>query len=228
MSIIISESNEKEEIIMNQNVQWVMEKKLERTMASLKKNNMGAYHVNSLEELKVLLKDLMPENQTVSFGGSETLFETGALDWLRSQDYNLLDRYAEGLTDADIKQIYRDTFSADTFVTSTNAVTENGELYNVDGRGNRVAAMIYGPDQVIVITGTNKIVKDHAEAIERNRSIAAPANTKRLNKKTPCHELGYCTDCSSPDRICNAYVTISKQMQNERIKVIFVEGSFGY
>ncbi|GKT33707.1 Uncharacterised conserved protein UCP020269 like protein, partial [Aduncisulcus paluster] len=180
---------------------------------------MGAYYVKNEDELHDLLKTLIPEGQTVSFGGTMTLFETNTMDWLRAQNYNLLDRYAEGLTPADIKQLYRNAFSADTYITSTNAVTEDGQLYNVDGRGNRVAAMIYGPDQVVVVTGTNKIVRDHDEAIQRNRRVAAPANVKRLSRKTPCHTLGYCTDCDSPDRVCNAFVTISKQAEKDRIKV---------
>lgn len=213
---------------MNENVKWVVDKQVERTMAALKKNNMGAYYVESPEELHTLLGELMPNGQTISFGGAMTLFETNTLDWLREQEYNLLDRYAEGLTPDDIKQMYRDAFSADTYLTSTNAITEAGELYNVDGRGNRVAAMIYGPDQVIVVTGTNKIVRNHEEAIERNRRVAAPANVRRLDRKTPCGSLGYCTDCDSPDRICSAYVTIRKQFDPDRLKVIFVEGDYGY
>jgi len=213
---------------MNENVKWVIDKKVERTMENLKKNNMGAYYVHNHVDLHKLLADLMPKGETVSFGGAMTLFETDTLNWLKDQEYNVLDRYAEGLTPQDIKQIYRDAFSADTYLSSTNAVTEAGELYNVDGRGNRVAAMIYGPDQVIVITGTNKIVKDHAEAVERNRRIAAPANVKRLNRKTPCGSLGYCTDCDSPDRVCNTFVTIGKSMDKNRIKVIFVDGYYGY
>jgi len=213
---------------MNENVKWVIDKKVERTMESLQKNNMGAYYVKGQDELHSLLAELMNSGETVSFGGAMTLFETDTLDWLRNQDYNLLDRHVEGLTPADIKQLYRNAFSADTYLTSTNAITEDGQLYNVDGRGNRVAAMVYGPDQVIVITGTNKIVKNHDEAIERNRRIAAPANSKRLNRKTPCATLGYCTDCNTPDRICHAFVTIQGQFEKDRIKVIFVDGEYGY
>jgi hypothetical protein len=213
---------------MNDNVKWVTDKKVARTMEALKKNNMDAYHVGDQEALHKLLNELIQANETVSFGGSMTLFETKTLDWLRGKEYTLLDRYKEGLSPDDIQKIYRDTFYADTYVTSTNAVTEDGQLYNVDGNGNRVAAMIFGPKQVIVIAGTNKIVKDHDEAIERNRRIAAPANTKRLSRQTPCLKLGYCTDCNSPDRICNAFVTISKQGTKDRIKVIFVDGQYGY
>ena len=138
------------------------------------------------------------------------------------------DRYGAGLTKEEIKEIYRKSFCADAYFTSTNALTEAGELYNVDGTGNRTAAMIYGPDKVIVIVGINKIVKDLNEAIERNKRLAAPANAKRLSRKTPCVNLGYCVDCNSPDRVCNNYVLIRKQGQKGRIKVIIIGKSFGY
>lgn len=157
-----------------------------------------------------------------------TLFETGVIDLLRSEKYNFSDRYAQGLSKDDIKDIYRKSFSADAYFTSSNAITENGELYNVDGTGNRVAAMIYGPDKVIVVVGINKIVKDVDEAIERNKRMAAPANATRLNRKTPCANLGYCTDCNSPDRICNDYVLIRRQGIKGRINVIIVNKEFGY
>ena len=96
------------------------------------------------------------------------------------------------------------------YFTSTNAITENGELYNVDGNGNRVAAMLYGPDKVIVIAGVNKIVKNVEEAINRNKEIAAPANAKRIGTNTPCKTTGYCMDCYSPDRICCEYTSYKK------------------
>lgn len=213
---------------MDDNAKWVVDKKVERTMEALKKNNMDAYYVKDQNELHNLLKALMSNGETVSFGGSMTLFETETLNWVRNQEFNVLDRYGEGLTPEDIQKIYRDTFSADTYLTSTNAVTEDGQLYNVDGTGNRVAAMIFGPKQVIVLTGTNKIVKDHAEAVERNRRVSAPANVKRLSRNTPCATLGYCTDCNSPDRVCNVFSTISKQAIKNRIKVIFIDGTYGY
>lgn len=157
-----------------------------------------------------------------------TLFETGVIDHLRSGRYNFLDRYKEGLTDSDIKEIYRKSFFADAYFTSSNAITEDGEIYNVDGNGNRVAAMIYGPDKVIIVAGINKIVKDLDEAIERNREMAAPANAKRLNKNTPCAKIGYCMDCTSADRICRNYVLIKNQGRKDRMYVIFVNKNLGY
>ena len=124
--------------------------------------------------------------------------------------------------------MYKKTFMADAYFTSTNAITENGELYNVDGNGNRVAAMLYGPDKVIVICGVNKIVKDLNEAIERNKRVAAPINAKRLNKDTPCAKVGYCMDCKSKDRICNEYTVIKRQRNKDRIHVIFMNENLGY
>lgn len=212
---------------MDQNVKWVMDKKIENVMKNLQSNNMSAYFVRNQEELISKVASFMQEGETVSVGGSMTLFETGLIDFLRSGQYNFLDKHAE-LTADERKKLYRQCFSADTYITSTNAITENGELYNVDGSGNRTAAMIYGPDQVIVITGTNKIVKDEAAAIERYSRMAAPANARRLNRKTPCAELGYCTQCNSPDHICSAYVMIRRQFDPERIKVIIIDGEYGY
>ena len=213
---------------MDKNLSFVMEKKVERTIENLQKNNMEAFYVQDEKELLEKAQELVNEGDTVSVGGSMTLFETGIMDMLRSGKYNFLDRYKPGLTKEDIIKIYRDSFSANAYFTSSNAITENGELYNVDGNGNRVAAMLYGPDKVIVIAGINKIVKDVNEAVERNRRIAAPANAKRLDKKTPCAALGYCTECNSPERICNEYVLIRRQGNKDRIKVIIVGKELGY
>ena len=157
-----------------------------------------------------------------------TLFETGIIDYLKQKDINFLNRYKEGITPAEVQEIYRNTFFADEFFVSSNAVTEQGELYNVDGNGNRVAAMIYGPKTVIVIVGINKIVKDLESAVNRIKAISAPANAKRLNKNTPCTKVGYCMDCSSGERICNDYVLIKRQNQKGRIKVIIVGKELGY
>lgn len=213
---------------MDNNVKFVVEKKILRTIENLEKNNMKGYFVQNEEEAVKKVEELIKEGDTVSVGGSMTLFETGVIDHLRNGKYNFLDRYKEGLTPENIKDIYRRSFAADAYFTSSNAITEEGELYNVDGRGNRVAAMIYGPDKVIVVVGVNKIVRDLDEAIMRNREWAAPANAKRLNRKTPCAEVGYCMDCNSKDRICSEYVAIRRQMEQGRIHVIIVNKDLGY
>lgn len=213
---------------MDVNVQWVNNKKIERTINALENNNMNGYLVGSKGELIAKINELVEENSLIGCGGSQTLFQTGVIDYLRSGKYEFLDRYIAGLTPDEIKDIYRKSFCADAYFTSTNAITENGEIYNVDGNGNRVAAMLYGPDKVIIVCGVNKIVKDVNEAIKRNELLAAPANAKRLDTKTPCKSTGYCMDCKSDDRICCEYTLIKKQRTKNRIHVIILNKSFGY
>jgi L-lactate utilization protein LutB len=132
------------------------------------------------------------------------------------------------LSSEDIEEIYKKTFFADTFFVSSNAITEDGTLYNVDGRGNRVAAMTYGPRKVIVIAGVNKIVKDLDDAIRRVEETAAPANTRRLDLSTPCKTLGYCTDCQSDDRICNKYSVLKKAFDENRFHIILLNDTLGF
>ena len=213
---------------MDKNVEWLNEKRIEKTIKALEENNMNGYFVKNKEELIETIEKIVDKDAVVSCGGSMTLFETGIIDYLREGRYKFLDRYEAGLSKDDITEIYRKSFFADAYFASTNAITEEGELYNVDGNGNRVAAMIYGPDKVIVIAGANKIVKNEEEAIARVKSIAAPANTKRLNRKTPCATTGMCANCSSPERICANYVTIKRPVQKGRIYVIFLNESLGY
>lgn len=213
---------------MDKYVAWVNEMKIQNTIKALENNNMKGYLAKNKDELINIINTLTNEGDTVSCGGSMTLFESNVIDYLRSGRFNFLDRYEGNLTKEDLKNLYRKTFSSDVFFTSTNAITENGELYNVDGNGNRVAAMLYGPDKVIVVVGVNKIVKDINEAVERNKSIAAPANAKRLDTNTPCKITGYCMDCRSLDRICCEYTVIKRQRTADRIHVIFLNESFGY
>ncbi|KAJ53794.1 L-lactate utilization protein LutB [Clostridium tetanomorphum] len=213
---------------MDNNLLWNLEKKVERTIKNLEKNNMEAFYVKDEKELKLKLSHVIKEGSIVSVGGSMTLFELGVINFLRDGKYKFLDRYENDLTPEQIKKIYRETFSADIFLSSSNAITEQGELYNVDGNGNRVAPIIYGPDEVIIICGVNKIVKDINEAEERLRRVAAPTNAKRLNKDTPCVKLGYCMDCKSEDRICSDYVIMRRQKVKGRIKVIIVGKQLGY
>lgn len=212
---------------MDSNTKWVNEVKINRTLESLRKNNMESFLINTHEELINKIEELVDADSKVSFGGSMTLFETKVMEHLRSGRYELLDRYKEGLTQKEIKEIFRESFFCDAYFTSTNAITETGELYNVDGNGNRVAAMLYGPDKVIVIAGVNKIVKDINEAIYRVENFAAPANAKRLDKKTPCTVAGKCMNCSSPERICREYTVIRKPIPN-RIFVLLLNEEYGY
>jgi L-lactate utilization protein LutB len=213
---------------MDNNLKWVNECRINRTIEALKKNNMNGYLAKDKEEIINIIENLIDKGDVVSCGGSMSLFETGIIEYLRSGKYEFLDRYKEGLSGEDIGKIYRDSFFADAYFTSSNAITEEGELYNVDGNGNRVAAMLFGPKKVIVVVGVNKIVKDIDEAIKRNREIAAPANAKRLNRATPCAKVGHCMDCNSNERICNEYTIIKRQGNKDRIHVIFLNEELGY
>lgn len=214
--------------MIDENIQWVNKEKILRTIKALEGNNMNGYYVKDKEALINKIEEIVEEGSIVSVGGSQTLFETGVIDYLRTNRYEFLDRYEEGLSRGEIVKIFKKTFLADVYFTSSNAITEDGFLYNVDGNGNRVAAMLYGPEKVIVICGVNKIVKDLDRAIDRNRQIAAPSNAKRLNRNTPCTKVGYCMDCKSSERICNEYTVIKRQGKKDRIHVIFLDEEFGY
>ncbi|MCR1973998.1 lactate utilization protein [Clostridium sporogenes] len=213
---------------MDKNIAWYIEKQVERTIKNLNSRNMEGYYVNNIDQLFEKLKDLIPEGSIVGVGDSVTLFETGVIDFLRSGNFNFLDKYQDKLTSDEKREIYIKNFSTDTFICSTNAITESGELYNIDGNGSRVAPMIYGPKQVILIVGINKIVKNIEEAESRVRSYAAPIDARRLNKDTPCTKLGYCVDCKSSNRICNDFVVIRGQFIKGRIKVLILGESLGY
>ena len=199
--------------------------KMERTAEALRDNNMYCECVDSTEEALEVVESLMNDGDTVTVGGSMTLFEAGVIDLLRNGNYNFLDRYAEG---ADIQGIYEAAFTSDVYLMSSNAITENGELYNVDGNGNRVAALTWGPKSVIIVAGYNKIVKDLDEAAARVKDIAAPANATRLGCETPCTKVGHCMECTSPKRICATTVICGRQRVQNRIKVILVGEELGY
>lgn len=213
---------------MDQNLKWLKEKKIESLMAALKRNNFVPYYIENPEQLKDILETQLPKSATVAVGGSRTLFETGLIDFLRKGPYTFWDRYEEGLSPSDIREVFLKSFDADYYFTSTNALTEDGCLFNVDGTGNRTAAMIYGPKHVYVIVGINKIVADVDAAIERNKKIAAPTNAKRLSRNTPCAQTGVCSDCNSPDRVCSDYVLMKHQGNPERIHVFIVNEALGY
>lgn len=149
---------------MNENIKWVNEKKIEKTINNLKKNNINGYYVKDNDELINLIKDIAKEGEVVSVGGSMSLFESKVIELLRSGRYEFLDRYKKDLTQEDIKEIYRKSFFADAYFASANAITEDGKIFNVDGNGNRVAAILYGPDKVVLIVGVNKIVKNIEQA----------------------------------------------------------------
>jgi len=194
---------------------------------ALESRQMNGYFVKDKAAAKAQILALIKEDSTISWGGSLTLDQIGIKEALYEGSYQLLDR-SKAQTKEEAKAVYRDALSADYYLTSTNAITLDGKLVNIDGNGNRVAAMVYGPDYLIVVAGMNKVVLDEKGALDRVRNIAAPPNTVRLNKNTPCAITGKCNDCKSEDCICSS-VLITRFCNNKnRIHIILVGESLGF
>ncbi|MDO5601881.1 MAG: lactate utilization protein [Oscillospiraceae bacterium] len=213
---------------MNEHLAYVRRQQAERVMQALRKNRMQPYYAATAAEVAPLVKSLVPQGACVAMGGSMTLAECGVESLLRGGDYRLLDRYAPGLSREEGERIMREAFFCDWYFSSTNAVTEAGELYNVDGNANRVAALAYGPANVCIVAGINKIVPDLAAAQRRVKETAAPANTHRLGCATPCAKTGKCENCTGPGRICCTTLVLQQQRAENRIKVILVGEELGY
>ncbi len=212
---------------MNEFRQWYGERQAERTIKALKKNNFEArYFAKAAEALEELWK-IIPEGATVGVGGSLTLNQVDLANEIRKRPVKFLNPFAKGLSMEEGDKIRREIFSADIFLSSSNAITEDGKLFNIDATGNRVAPMIYGPRKVVLICGVNKIVKDIAEAQTRAQEWAAPMNVKRLGYKPPCGVTGQCSDCSSPERICNAYVILAKKPRRTDYMIFLVGEELG-
>jgi hypothetical protein len=185
----------------------------------------GHYFENS-QQLIEFLKNLIPKESVIAWGGSMTCVELKVMDFIRSGSFKLLDRDAEK-DPVKLMQIFRDSFSADYYFTGTNAITKDGKLVNTDGNGNRVAALCYGPKYVIVIAGTNKIVADEKAAISRIKSLAAPMNAMRLSKPTPCTKTGQCGECYEAS-ICSHTVITRRCSVKGRIKLLLVGENAGF
>lgn len=217
----------------------IKDEKIKKTLKNLQSNNFEVYYAENGAEAAKRVLSLMKKGQSVAMGGSATLREIGIADAVSSGEYRFLDRHAPGLSPEDSKRVMREAFFADVYLTSANAVTESGNLYCVDGNGNRVSAMIFGPESVICVVGKNKIVSDIDAAVRRVKELAAPANTRRLACNTFCNAEGRCVSlknsggelcdgCGSDSRICCDYVVFSRQRIKNRIKVIVVNEQLGY
>lgn len=195
---------------------------------NFKKRQIDACYCPTAAEAQEKALSYLKPGASVSFGGSMTLEEIGMLDALRqNRDISLIDRAAASSPEETIK-LFHDALSADYYFMSSNAITAAGELVNIDGNGNRVAALIYGPEYVIVMAGMNKVTANAEEALSRIRNTATPMNCHRLGKKTPCSVTGVCGDCLSPDCICCQTVITRRSNIPGRIKVILIGESLGY
>ncbi len=214
----------------------IMNETVEKVMDNLRKNHLNPVYVPRLADVRPLVESMLREGDTVAVGGSVTLDETGVLSMLYEKRYHLLDRYAPGLSRPEQEEIFRRSFFADVYLCSSNAVTEAGELYNVDGTANRIAAIAYGPKKVILVVGVNKIVPDLDAAVKRVKTCAAPRNTNRLGFETYCQKTGHCLrvdgsmgeGCASDKRICCSYLVTGYQRLPDRVHVILVGEPCGY
>ncbi|MBD5159864.1 MAG: lactate utilization protein [Ruminococcus sp.] len=222
---------------MDENKKIVIEKRIRKTGENLIRNNMEFWYAETKEDVKPIVENLLKKGDVVTNGGTVSMAECGIADLLRSPDYTYLDR--TGKSREEVEEIYIKAYSADVYISSSNAITEDGVLYNVDGNSNRVSAIAYGPKSVVIIAGYNKIVKNLDEAVMRVKRESAPPNCVRLDCPTPCKETGECisllrtgsqiTDgCSGDGRICCNYLISAKQRQKNRIKVILVGEELGY
>ncbi|MBS3975189.1 MAG: lactate utilization protein [Syntrophomonadaceae bacterium] len=183
-------------------------------VAALEKNGFSAYYAPTVQDAKDFILSHIQGCDVIGLGGSVSLRETGLVEDIKQKGCSVLDHWQKGLSPAESAEIRRRQFSSDVFLTGSNAVTMTGELVNVDGSGNRVAAMCFGPKKTIVLAGINKVTKDIAEGINRSRQVAAVPNAARLGFDNPCVKAGKCMDCNSAQRICNITTIIHKNPHN--------------
>ena len=198
---------------------------------ALEENNFEVYIGDNGNHAKdIVLKEIVPKSKanSISWGGSMTFLATGLYSALKDRtDLSIIDVFDKSLPDEKKLEQRRQALLADLFITGTNAVTEAGQLVNLDMYGNRVAAITFGPKQVVICVGRNKIVTDLEDAMSRIRDYTAPANAMRLDKKTPCVKDSRCSDCKSPDRICNTWTITEKSFPKGRIKVVLINEDLG-
>ena len=204
------------------------EKAAEGIIANLKKRQMEAFYCSNKEEAKELAMNLVKPGMSVSNGGSITLEECGIINALSERgDIDFLDR-RKAKDKKELDDILHRAYWSDVYFMSTNAITLDGELVNIDGTGGRLSCLIYGPENVVIVAGMNKVAVDKEEAIKRVKNIAAPPNAMRLSRNTPCAATGKCADCLSPDCICANTVITRRSQVAGRIKVILVGEELGY
>jgi len=208
--------------------QWWIEERTKRAVEKLVAHDFGAIYVRTKEEaVRELWKRITPSQQ-IGVGGSVTIRGLGVLEKLEAQGYTIHDHWKPGLSGENVLEIRKKQMTSDLFLTSANAVTLNGELVNIDGIGNRVNSISFGPAKVILVVGYNKIVEDVQKGIERIKNVAAPLNARRLNIDVPCAKVGKCVDCNSPNRICRVLVIHERKPTSTDILIILVGEELGF
>jgi len=209
---------------MNENLKRRNELLAQTVIRGLQSRNMNGYYAETGEEAKKIALSLIPEGSSVTMGGSMSVHEIGLVTALKEGNYRFIDRDQATDKRAAMLQAY----DADVFLTSANAMTDDGILINIDGNANRVSAIAQGPRKVIFIVSLNKVCKDPDSAMKRARNIAATANVQRFNLNTPCTKTGTCMDCKSPDTICCQFLMTRFSRHPGRIHVILVNEALGF
>lgn len=197
-----------------------------KVVDALKKRFFDAYYVSSAKDVSAKVLELIPKNHVVSWGGTATVDELGIKQDLAKNGYSVIDRDTAKSPEERVA-LMKKALTCNTFLMSANAITEQGELFNIDGAGNRLAALCYGPDSVIVVAGLNKVVADMDAAVSRVRHFAAPVNAQRFNLDTPCCKTGECANCVGTSSICCQFVETRLCKPAGRIKVILVGENLG-
>lgn len=196
----------------------------QKVIKGLESRNMTGYYAADREEALKTALSLIPEGSSVTMGGAMSAHEIGLVDALKNGNYNFIDRDAY----ADRRAAMMAAYDADVFLSSANAMTEDGVLVNIDGNSNRVSAIAQGPKKVVFIVGMNKVCSDLDGALKRARNVAAPINAQRFGLSTPCAKTGACFDCKSPDTICCQFLITRFSKHTGRIHVILVNDSLGF
>ena len=210
-------------------VNWSYEEKCEKAVESLGRNGFTAVYCRTAQQAFDYIVAAAEGAATVGFGGSMSVADMKVADRLGEMGKEILNHSMPGLSLEERVAIMRRQLTCDLFLTSTNALTLDGQLVNIDGNGNRVGPMFFGPKKIIVVVGRNKLVAGDAQAaLQRIRTWAAPANAKRLNRKTPCAQTGLCADCNSPDRICNITTILTRKPHYTDLHVLVVNEDMGF
>ena len=216
---------------MDQPIDMYWNIRLNETKEQLEANNFEVTIATDMSHAKtIVLEKLIPQlkPQSISWGGSMTFVASGLYQILKdAQDMQVVDTFDKSLSASESMERRRASLLVDLFITGTNAVTEDGQLVNLDMIGNRVGALTFGPKHVIVLVGRNKIVPDIEDAMARIKDYAAPANAMRLDKKTPCTKTAFCHECNSPDRICNTWTITEKSFPKHRVKIVLINEVMG-
>jgi L-lactate utilization protein LutB len=219
------------EALMDKPLEHFWAKRLADLQQTLEANNFEVHMAaDPADAHRVVMNEILPKSgaRSVGWGGSLTVVATGLAQSIKARtDIVMIDTLDKQIPFAELMERRRQSLLVDLFITGTNAITEDGQLVNLDMLGNRVAALTFGPKHVVIIVGRNKIVPSIDEAMFRVKNIAAPANAMRLDKKTPCVKTSYCEECKSPDRICNAWTITEKSYPKGRVKVVLVNQDLG-